>query len=223
MDPINYIYLITPAIAAILSAVLVGVVTYYANKNLENHKAEINNRQEKQKVYGLLMGRKQYLEQIYVAFYEARIRHECYLAAFNFAKSRDAEMYKTPQEIEAHLGDSIELKEGIRARKRVEELQTELGRANERLWETIGLTQALFYETNTINIDKQIDLIKEITDKFNSFNLDLVNNPPEGDGTKIRSWGIERTKELKEIVKKSIREPIDELMIYLETEIKNSR
>jgi hypothetical protein len=110
METINCTYLIIPAIAAIVSAVIAGVATYYSNKNLENHKAEIHNLHERQKIYSQLLGRKLYLEQIYITFYEARIRQECYSALFNLARSRNMK-----KQIEAHFRESFELEEEIRA------------------------------------------------------------------------------------------------------------
>ncbi len=236
-------------------------------KTIEQEKFKMveNERQEKEnkrrEAYSQLHGRKHTMSQSYASYYSSVINsrsllYNADLIAFDNVdfeivnklrgdrrqdKLQNANQYITRM-INSELDQSIEIKEGLRAKQRCEELQLEKSKYIERFWETIGQIKILFPSKKVLDL---VNNIEKSENRFEGFGWEIVayfdSHTSEIEtyaGPKISSnvdrhkfvvdkrtewstWEYKKYKELEDRIKE-LESKIGDLLIYLETEMNGS-
>jgi hypothetical protein len=165
----------TPQNSAIYTAlgVIIGAIIAGGVSLLRDWKKEENSkRKQKQMAYSRLIGKKATILQSFASYYGAFIRSEfldcrsIIEALENRLEGEDAE------DIEDRRAKSLELTEGIYAKRKSEDLQLEVAKYRERFWETIGQIMILF--PNIPGINAKIDSIKESDANFGALERDIL-------------------------------------------------
>jgi len=180
-----------------LSAVIVGGIVggWIAGKmavRLEEQKAKIQDYQRRQQVYSQLMGQRQLVAHLHSSYYRS-VAHLIYCSG------------KNPRII----------KEAQQNEKKIEDLQLELARGNQDLWEIIGIIQVLFDDTENLT-----NLIKKVDDsemKFVTFETGLKKATEKGFCV-TADWYEETEKEFYKI-SDNFQTKIGKLLEHLKTEI----
>lgn len=244
----------------------------------EKFKMQEEERQEKhgkrQEAYSLLMGRKHTMLQFYASYYSMFIRSGSFLChgkilAFSnidiecdelklviehrrkgslIQKELDQANRHIQEEFASEVDKSPDVKEGLRTRQRWEDLQLEVGRTAERVFEILGKIKILFPSQEVRDLVEQIEKSLEdlanfeiqINEKTEIFNQELqkaidsttsVEPDSINSNKKIRGWTASKDSELHDWVFKMFAElkiriereldpKIEKLLEHIEAEIK---
>ncbi|MDD1761064.1 MAG: hypothetical protein LUQ59_02430 [Methanothrix sp.] len=206
-EPIN-----SAVLAAIISAMLVGMVTYFANKHLEEHKAKLQVQQQQRQAYSQLRGLKYTLSQVYVTHYELLI-YAIYYKLLSQQTRDSSERNEYIKKIESH-------------KHRCDDLIMELARNNRELWELIGSIETIFPHTQ--ELDRHIKKLESYDEDFETqfriqspFEEDAFDSDSEEieDPEEIERFKFEAIDKAVKLSKEKIDEPIDNLLEYLNGEI----
>ena len=240
--------------AAIFGALVAGGVAIYRDKI----KDERQKRNDQIQAQGNLLGIKHTILQYYESYLVSMINaensllHSTHIATkgvdFSVVEkclnekeslTEMANQYAN-RELDSKLEKSIDLKEGLRYRQRVNDLALQIADTDERFWRIIGQVKILFPDINVANLVKEIveaekDLDnsgKIINSSFNKMNraerieLKLIVSNEKRD-----SWFHEKEQNLKLEVDSSLSVvrikidnldfKIDNLLDYLENELNN--
>ena len=158
-------------------------------------------RQKKQEVFSVLMGDKIFVGQLFVYAVEARINSDYHEARFVLTK------------------DQLHLQEALRWLRRSEDLGMEVARARKNLCETLGPVRLLFRKSPKLD---------ELTDRIYGFKaLKLNYDSPSENPFKMSTvdqlvqWKEKTVLRLQKLVEDHYMKPIDDLVQYLDAEIKN--
>jgi hypothetical protein len=231
----------------------------------------------KEEAYSLLLGRKHTMLQFYASYYSLYIKSQSWLyhgklLAFNNIDIESDELVrviehrKTGNLIQEDLDKAIlyirekfysevdtspDVKEGLRTRQKSEDLQLELGRSAERVFEILGKIKILFpsqeVRDHVEQIEKALDNLSNIegqinqdTNTFNETLEDAINSTTSIEVSSINSnkklleWTAREDSELKKWAKKMFDElkiriedvldpEIKKLLEHLEAEIKKEQ
>lgn len=207
----------TPAaigvIGAVFGALAAGVAAYYIEKLKIN-----NNETEKRKqIYSKLLGVYYLLIQTYYSHGHTAIQTRYHYAhyALKIPIYNQQNIQKSLLERESINRNSPECRAADSFREKTEETTLRVGQINRELWETLGLVQISFI--NTDKLDEIISEIEKILGKFNS----LIQDPPkDAQGIEIDEW----KKNVEDIIlpnflNNEIGPAIEHLLAYLKKEI----
>lgn len=217
------INLAIPAIAAIISATLVGIVSYYANKHLEMEKARIADNRKRRQIYSQLKGQKFAISQAYVSRYEAFIYFQFERARYIIAAERGKQHLDraikdqkwTPileEKISEKLRNHPAGPEGDRLLIKAEDLEIVVAKNQKRLFEILGQIEVLFPDEPELRT--RIDRLNNIDNKFKA-RFDLPKPFNEKSVDELDIWAYDAVKDLVDLVRLEIEIPIDELLQYL--------
>ena len=184
---------LVPAIAALIAAIILPIITYQCGLNAQ---LKISKKQNRQKAYADLMGQKAMLRQLYVSRVESTILGNYYQARWK---------------LEGYQKESLYLQESINNLRRGEMLTIEVAKTNQKIFETIGLIRTAFPNTPKLN---------ELTEKIYRFHPPKVlGDTSEMDLNELKVWKNESVKNLQDFVEREYSGPIDELLEYMADEI----
>jgi len=172
---INDSTIIAAVITGLIGLIVTGINLYY-NKVLETKRIESTTQQKQQQAYSQLVGRKSMMAEILDAYHLTIIASETlYLRSILSAISQidfkyirnlsPTESYEEFEKLFEKLRERSSFSKAFESQgERYQDLQLKLSESNERLWETIGLIQAIF------PTDSELErLIKEVYDSENDF------------------------------------------------------
>lgn len=189
----KYIVLFSP-VFALIGVFLGSYLTYRFGLKQQ---IKIGDYQKRQKVFGELMGLKFLITQLYVSRFEAFI-----FSDYHEARWKLGECTK----------ESLDLQEAQRWMHQSEKLVLDIAKSNQALFETIGSIRVVFNNTPTL---------ETLTEKIYRFKTPKVEGPPtNADVRQLESWKNKAVKDLQELVEQEYGKPIDNLLSYLATEIK---
>ena len=175
----------TPAVIGVIGAVFGAFAAGAANYHIEKLKINNNESEKRKQIYSKLLGIYYLLIQTYYSHGHTRIQ-TCYHYSHYALKIpiyNKQNIQKSLLERESIIRNSPECKTADIFRDRTEDTALQVGQINKELWETLGLVQVSF--VNTDKLDELIYEIEKILGKFNS----LIQDPPENaDGIRIDEW-----------------------------------
>ena len=190
-----------PPIAALIGVIGIVIGAIAAGSFqfiIEWYRIKESKRSDRILAYGNLLGCKhlilQYYESYLVAMInaESSILHSRYNATkrIDFAvvekhlkdKETEAANQYASQTLASVLEKSIDLREGLRFRQRVDDLAIQLGNTNEKFWGTIGQVKTLFHDINVTDLVKEIETAENeldnsgriINNNFNNININTI-------------------------------------------------
>jgi hypothetical protein len=188
-----------PVLAGGLIAGIFAIAgSYFATKFQTT--AEVNSKkiEEQQKVFARIMGRKFTTEQLYVSRYEASIYSDYEEALWKRAGA--------PK-------DSFDLQEAQRWQHRAEDLVFDIVKSNQALFEDIGTVRAVFPDTPRL---------RELCDQVYRLPSIKIASPPTSSTSTIEQltqWKDEARRQLDSIVQTKYGKPIDDLTVFLLTQL----
>lgn len=225
---IQTITLLITASMGLFGVLVGGFITYLATLRSEEKKAKFQNFQTLQRTYSILQGQKERLLDLYKLYYEQR----CWSIYYNAKHLKQLNFLKRPvneeilrkmageKETEAvklrrsllkdgeKIAESL-LKDFKESRKIERQMRLELNRVKEKMWENIGLSQALLPASDEIN---------NISHKILLLDLELLMGPPEDDED-IEKWHTDKIGSVLSHINLKIAPTIDELLLFLENKI----
>lgn len=217
------INLAIPALAAIISAMLVGIVSYYANKHLEMEKAKIADNQKRKQIYSQLKGLKFAISQVYVSRFQAFIYFQFERARYIIAVEkgkRFLEEARNAQKWTFNLEEKISEKarnhpsgpEGDRLLLKAEDLEMVVAKNQKRLFEILGQIEVSFPDEQELRT--RIERLNNIDDKFRH-RFEIPKPFIDKSEEELEIWADNAVKDLAKLVNLEIEIPIDELLRYL--------
>jgi hypothetical protein len=217
------INLAIPALAAIISAVLVGVVSYYANKHLEKEKAKIADILKRRQIYSQLKGQECVISQVYVSRYEAFIHFQFerarYILEVQKWKAQLAEARKNQKwtpDLQRMIDELVRNHpagpESDRLLQKAENLAMEIAKNQKRLFEILGQIEVLFPDDPEMK--KRIERLNCIDDKF-VHRFEIPKPFDDKTEAQLDLWADMAVKDLVGLVELEIKIPIDELLYDL--------
>jgi hypothetical protein len=156
----------------------------------------LNDRQKRQQVYSELVGRKFVTTQLYVSRFEASIHSE-----YNEARWR----------VSGYRNDSLDLQESQWWMHKSEDLALEIAKNNQNLFETIGSVFTVFAHSPELN---------GLIDRLYHFRTPQIVGRPDGtDFVQVEAWKVKAVKQLHSLAEEEYAKPIDNLLVYLASEI----
>ena len=191
-----------PATFGIIGVAVGGYITY----SLEKLKLKNNESQRREQIYSQLSGRKSLTLQLYKSYFEAFIWSNYYYSLEKLDGSNQPNL--------------------LLEKKRSDGLALEKAKNNQSLFETIGLIQILFPNTNELNelikplldIDERFKFIKDLRQEIRDEEQyqDWMCNT---DSDQILSDAVDEIEKLEKTVKLDIENPIDKLLDHLKSYI----
>ena len=184
---------LVPAVIA-LGGVFVGAMLS-ARLSFRNQ-FRIATLQARQQAYAALMGKRFLITQLYVSRFEAHAYSDYHERLWNLVGS--------PKE-------SLDLEEAQRWMRKSEELVSELAKANQSLFESVGVVRATFAPTSEL---------ENLSERVYHFRTPVVKAPPAGTGrVALDQWKQNVIPELQALVQHEYAEPIEALTKYLRLHI----
>ena len=239
-------------VTALIGVIITAVVALY----LDHKKNEKQKRDDKIQAITMLRGRKHTMLQSNASYYSAFIQSEnlvCsskvlairYIDYDRIRELRDSDVPTEREEAQQYVNREIDLasekslflKEGFRQKERLEKLQQEIAKNEEKFLITIGRIRILFpraIELIKVIEDAEEDLGKlemEIITSIGTFNRDVEIIPGSGIESnddrddwcdeifkELNSWVTERSTTLRSKLV-ILESKIDDLLNYLENEL----
>ena len=185
------IIILGPALVALIGVIVGAYLTYHWGISGQ---LRISDHQKRQQVFSELMGRKFLTTQLYVSRFEALIYSD-----YHEAKYRQS-------------GYPNDLQECQRWMHKSEDLALDIAKNNQSLFETMGLIRILFPKTAKIY---------ELIDRIYQFKTPkILGDPFKMDVNHLEEWKAKAVKDLQVVVEREYAKPINELLDYLDKEIR---
>lgn len=217
------INLAIPALAAIISAASVGIISYFANKHLEKEKAKIADIRKRRQIYSQLKGQKFVISQIYISRYEAfiyfqfeRARHILGAKKWTVLLADAIETHKWTPDLQRMIDEQVRNHpagpESDRLLQKAEDLEMEIAKNQKRLFEILGQIDVLFHYDPEIK--KRIERLNSMDEKFDH-HFEMPKPFEDKTVAQLDLWADTAVKDLVGLVKLEIDTPIDEMLGYL--------
>lgn len=182
-----------------LIGALIGLTgIYFSQKWILKREIKIKNYEKKLLVFSEIMGLKILLMQNYVSRYEAYIFSDYF--EYRWKKL-------------GTLEDSIDFKESVRHLHRSEDLVFEISKTHQQLFEKIAIVKILFNSSTELN---------SLIEKLYFYKTLIIQRPTESMNlNQLETYKHQAVSEIQELAKKEYGDSIDNLLTFLEAELKN--
>lgn len=181
------------ALSTLIGAIVVAYLTQRWTLGIQ---MRLSDRQKRQRVYSELVGRKFVTTQLRVSRFEASIYSEYHEARWR---------------VSGYRNDSLDLQESQWWMRKSEDLALEITKNNENLFETIGSVFTVFADSPELN-----GLINRL---YHLRTPRIVGQPDGTDFAQVEAWKVKAVKQLQSLVEEEYAKPIDNLLVYLASEI----
>lgn len=184
-------------VIALLTLISVVVGAYLAAELGLQSQLKFSDHSKRQQTFSELMGRKILTNQLYVSRFEALIYSDYHEARWKLAGA--------PK-------DSIDLQEAQRWMHRSEELVLEIAKNYQSQFETLGLIRILFPRTTKLD---------ELIGRLAHFKTPkILGEPFKMNLNQLEEWKVRAVHDLQGLVESEYGKPVDDLLNYLEVEIR---
>ena len=183
-------------ITVIVTFTLTTLGSYFSYRWNINAQKEISDYQQQQIIFSKLMGKKILIKQLYVSRFEALVYSDYHEAKWK---------------IEGNKKESINFQEAKRWMHKSEDFVIEITKANQDLFELLGLVMTLFPSTPEL---------ERLINQIYNYKVPKINADPfKMDMNELEKWKINSIRGLQLLVENEYDKPIHELLNYLSKQL----